>query len=64
MKLVTMAIRMTFYSAIWNHLVYGLVSAQAIVLLADPTIFASSINKEIYRQVKPEVYTEPQRGRF
>jgi len=47
----------TFYSAIWNHLVYGLVSAQAIVLLADPTIFASSneINKETYRQVKPEV---------
>ena len=44
----------TFYSAIWNHLVYGLVSAQAIVLLADPSIFASSneINKETYRQVK------------
>jgi hypothetical protein len=31
----------TFYSAIWNHLVYGLVSAQAIVLLADPMIFPS-----------------------
>ncbi|HEY8909000.1 MAG TPA: hypothetical protein VIM51_01795 [Desulfosporosinus sp.] len=49
----------TFYSAIWNHLVYGLVSAQAIILLADPTIFASSneneINKETYRQVKPEI---------
>ena len=46
----------TFYSAIWNHLVYGLVSAQAIVLLADLTIFASSneINKETCRQVKPK----------
>ena len=47
----------SFYSAIWTHLVHGLVSAQAIVLLADPTIFASSneINKETCRQVKPEV---------
>jgi len=47
----------TFYFFIWNHLVYGLVSAQAIVLLADPTIFASSneINKETCRQVKPGV---------
>lgn len=35
----------TFYSAIWNHIVYGLVSAQAIVSLADPTIFAP--DKEI-----------------
>ncbi|TGE33705.1 hypothetical protein [Desulfosporosinus sp. Sb-LF] len=44
----------TFYSAIWNHLVYGLVSAQAITLLADPTIFASpkETNNEPYRQVK------------
>jgi len=33
----------TFYSAIWNHLVHGLVSVQAIVLLADSAIFASSI---------------------
>jgi hypothetical protein len=32
----------TFYSAIWNHLVHGLASAQAIVWLSDPTIFASS----------------------
>ena len=31
----------TFYSAIWNHTVYGLVSAQAIVSLSDPTIFPS-----------------------
>ena len=31
----------TFYSAIWNHIVYGLVSAQAIVSLSDPMIFAS-----------------------
>lgn len=47
----------TFYSAIWNHLVYGLVSAQAIVLLADPIIFSSSneITKETYRQIKPQV---------
>lgn len=29
----------TFYSAIWNHIVYGLVSAQAIVSLADPSFF-------------------------
>ena len=32
----------TFYSALWNHLVYGLVSAQSIVWLSDPIIFASS----------------------
>ncbi len=38
----------TFYSAIWNHFVYGIVSAQAIVMLANPNIFASSneIDKE------------------
>lgn len=47
----------TFYSAIWNHIVYGLVSAQAIVSLSDPTIFAPSnkINKKTYTQVKPDV---------
>lgn len=32
----------TFYSALWNHLVYGLVSVQAIIWLSDPIIFASS----------------------
>lgn len=47
----------TFYSAIWNHLVYGLVSAQAIVMLADPIIFASSneINKKTLVQDKQDV---------
>jgi hypothetical protein len=47
----------TFYSAIWNHLVYGLVSAQAIVMLADPTIFASSNenNKETQIQINQSV---------
>ena len=28
------------YAAIWHHLIYGLVTSQAIVALADPTIFA------------------------
>lgn len=36
----------TYYSAFWNHLVYGLVSAQAIVWLADPIIFESSKNSD------------------
>ena len=46
----------TFYSAIWNHILYGLVSAQAIVMLADPTIFESSnkMNKMTHGQVEPE----------
>lgn len=35
----------TFYSAFWNHLVYGIVSAQAIVWLANPKIFKTSNNK-------------------
>lgn len=35
----------TFYSAIWNHMIYGLVSAQAIVSLADPMIFQSDNDK-------------------
>ena len=30
----------TSYSAIWNHLVYGLVTSNAIVSLADPSIFS------------------------
>lgn len=47
----------TFYSAIWNHIVYGLVSAQSIVLLADPTLFALSNEKQKRpnSQIKPEV---------
>ncbi|ODA38801.1 hypothetical protein [Desulfosporosinus sp. BG] len=36
----------TFYSAIWNHIVYGLVSAQAIVSLSDPTIFPSDNDEQ------------------
>lgn len=46
----------THYSSMLNHLIYGLTSAQAMVLLADPTIFASSneINKEVSRQVKTD----------
>ncbi|EGW39755.1 hypothetical protein [Desulfosporosinus sp. OT] len=35
----------TYYSALWNHLVYGLVSTQAMVWLADPIVFESSNNK-------------------
>ncbi|WP_407311272.1 hypothetical protein [Desulfosporosinus sp. SB140] len=43
----------TFYSAVWNHLVYGLVSAQAIVMIADPIIFASSKDaKESCQQIR------------
>ncbi|WP_242975868.1 hypothetical protein [Desulfosporosinus sp. FKB] len=35
----------TYYSALWNHLVYGLVSAQAMIWLADPIVFESSNSK-------------------
>ncbi|QHA00893.1 hypothetical protein [Dehalobacter restrictus] len=28
----------TYYSAIWNHLLHGLVSSQTIVMLANPTM--------------------------
>lgn len=47
----------TFYSALWNHLVYGLVSAQSIVWLSDPIIFASSneIRPETSKQVRKNV---------
>ena len=36
------------YSEIWHHLVYGIVTSNAIVTLADPTIFSkkSSINTQ------------------
>lgn len=30
----------TSYSAIWHHLIYGLVTSNAIVALADPTMFS------------------------
>lgn len=47
----------TFYSAVWNHIVYGLVSAQAIVMLADPAIFSSSQSRprERCQQIRPKV---------
>ncbi len=45
----------TFYSALWNHLVYGLVSAQTIVWFSDPIIFASSNSKEISRETSRQV---------
>lgn len=32
------------YAAIWHHLIYGLVTSQAIVTLADPTIFSHEVN--------------------
>ncbi|AFV02056.1 hypothetical protein DHBDCA_p1029 [Dehalobacter sp. DCA] len=28
----------TYYSAIWNHLLHGLVSSQTIIMLANPTM--------------------------
>ena len=35
------------YSAIWHHLVYGLVASNAIVALADPTIFSKEASANI-----------------
>ncbi|SDG57304.1 hypothetical protein SAMN05443529_10477 [Desulfosporosinus hippei DSM 8344] len=45
------------YSEIWQHLVYGLVTSNAIVALADPTIFSkkSSINTQALIQGKNRV---------
>ena len=49
---------MTHYSSAWSHIIYGLVSSQAIVSLADPTIFASSseINQETSQPAKKDTY--------
>lgn len=32
----------TYYSAIWNHIVYGLVTSQAIISIADPKMFENN----------------------
>ncbi|AFM40356.1 hypothetical protein Desaci_1330 [Desulfosporosinus acidiphilus SJ4] len=49
----------TYYSALWNHLVYGLVSSQVMVLLADPLVFNNSNFKTDHsRQVKDD-YNSP-----
>jgi len=46
----------THYSSLWGHLIYGLVSSQAIVSLADPTLFASSneFNQKTAKQAKAD----------
>lgn len=36
----------TKYASLWHHLLYGLVSSQAIVTLADPSIFKKNREKE------------------
>lgn len=53
----------TFYSAIWNHLIYGLVSAQTIVMLADPMIFASSKDTNTDKDINTEASREAQAER-
>ena len=42
----------THYSSAWNNTIYGLATAQAIVLIANPTIFTSSnkINQDASKQ--------------
>lgn len=48
----------TFYSAIWNHLVYGIVTVQAIIWLSDPIIFKSASDEarlKTSRQTKTNV---------
>lgn len=35
----------THYSALFNHLIFGLTSAKAIVMLADPSVFTSFKDK-------------------
>ncbi|MDP4158697.1 MAG: hypothetical protein Q8911_02880 [Bacillota bacterium] len=52
----------TVYSAIWNHLVHGLVSAQAIVWLSDPTVFASS--NEIRKETSSQIVTDINNSNF
>ena len=42
------------YAEIWQHLVYGLVTSNAIVALADPTIFS----KEASMNVQATTYAE------
>lgn len=49
----------TYYSALWNHLVYGLVSAQATVWLANPLVFESSTNKAVEFIGAKENYKSP-----
>lgn len=36
----------TKYSSIWNHLLYGLVSSQTIVTLADSSLFKKNRESE------------------
>jgi len=45
------------YSEIWQHLVYGLVTSNAIVALADPTIFPNkeSLTTQLATQEKQPV---------
>lgn len=46
----------TLYSAVWNHIVYGLTSAQAIVWLADSEIFKSNkANRETSGRVQTDL---------
>lgn len=52
----------THYSAAWNNLVYGLTSAQAIVSLADPTIFAST-NKDAQDIYDKDIRETPEQGK-
>lgn len=40
------------YSAIWNHLAYGLVTSNAIVALADPSIFPKKSSTQAASQTK------------
>lgn len=40
------------YSEIWNHLVYGLVTSNAIVALADPSIFPKKASTQVSSQNK------------
>ncbi|KLU64090.1 hypothetical protein DEAC_c39050 [Desulfosporosinus acididurans] len=44
----------TYYSALWNHLVYGLVSAQAMVWLADPIVF-EAFNRKLKEAGRDEI---------
>ncbi|MDR3602830.1 MAG: hypothetical protein P4L49_20525 [Desulfosporosinus sp.] len=45
------------YASIINNVIYGLASAKAMVLLADPTVFASSdeFDNEASREVERDV---------
>ncbi|HEY8910691.1 MAG TPA: DUF6789 family protein [Desulfosporosinus sp.] len=46
----------THYTSAWSHIIYGLTASQAIVSIADPTIFATAneIDLGAYHQVRPQ----------